>query len=213
MKTTVIKDHFDPIAPKYDNFKNRNHLYYETLKRAIKKEIKNGSLILDIGCGTGEVLFFLKPKNGLGVDISGNMIKLARAKFKKHKNLQFKVFDIEKKPFKNVPFEYILFNDVIEHVINQKKTIKNIALSMNEKSLLILSMANPLWEPLLLIMEKLGLKMPEGPHKRISEHELLDLFSTNNLYVKEKKVYFPHISVPKINTLGLIYVYVVKKNK
>jgi len=33
-------------------------------------------------------------------------------------------------------------------------------------------MANPMWEPLLLLLEKLNLKMPEGPHYRISNSDL-----------------------------------------
>jgi hypothetical protein len=33
-------------------------------------------------------------------------------------------------------------------------------------------MANPLWEPLLMMAEKLRLKMPEGPHKRVLFNDL-----------------------------------------
>jgi hypothetical protein len=33
-------------------------------------------------------------------------------------------------------------------------------------------MANPVWEPVLMIAEKLGLKMPEGPHYRIKYQKL-----------------------------------------
>ena len=34
-------------------------------------------------------------------------------------------------------------------------------------------MANPAWEPFLHLLEKLKLKMAEGPHRRISEKKLL----------------------------------------
>lgn len=206
----LTRKHFNYIAKSYDKFKNRNHLYYKTLKNAIKKEVKkNNPIILDIGCATGSVLYFLNPKKGMGIDISTEMIKIARKKYSFLKNLKFEVFNIEEKAYTKRKFDFILFNDVIEHVQNKKKAIENIAQSMSGKTTLILSMANPMWEPILMFLEKLRLKMPEGPHFRISENDLINLFKKNNLYIKSKKVYFP--TLPFFSNLGLIYVYTVKK--
>ncbi|MBI2029734.1 class I SAM-dependent methyltransferase [Candidatus Gottesmanbacteria bacterium] len=206
----LTKRHFNYIANSYDDFKNRNKLYYKTLKNAVKKEVvRTNSTILDIGCATGSILYFLNAKKGVGIDISGEMIKIARKKYSHLRNLKFEVFNIEKKAYKKNKFDYILFNDVIEHVKNQEKTIKNIADSMSVKTILIFSMANPMWEPILMFLEKLRLKMPEGPHFRISENDLISLFKKNNLDIKSKKVYFP--SLPFLSNFGLIYVYTIKK--
>lgn len=195
-------NHFNNIAEKYDQFKKRNSLYYQTLKNAIRKEITiKKARILDIGCATGSILNFLNPTNGVGIDLSFEMIKIARKKYASNKRLSFAVFDIEKRPYKKSEFDYILFNDVIEHVSNQEQVISNISKSMASDTTLILSMANPLWEPILLLLEKLHFKMPEGPHNRISENELNFFIGQNNLYIVSRKVYF----------LGLIYVYAIKK--
>jgi len=43
---------------------------------------------------------------------------------------------------------------------------------MNNKSKLVITMANPIWETPLMIAEKLKLKMPEGPHKRVAFNDL-----------------------------------------
>lgn len=208
----IPKDHFNSIAHLYDSFKNRNPLYYNTLKKAIKKEITiKRPKILDIGCGTGTILNYLNPVNGVGIDISDNMIELAHSKLHLNSHLIFKVHNIEKSPLKGM-FDYILFNDVIEHVIDKGVTIKNIAKSMNKNTTLILSMANPIWEPLLIIMEKLNLKMPEGPHLRISEKELIFYLNKHHLSIYRKTVYLPKINLPIIENLGLILIYVIKKN-
>ncbi len=199
---SIPKDHFNHIAHSYDEFKKRNSLYYQTLKNAIRNEINiKKPTILDIGCATGSVLSFLNPAKGVGIDISFEMIKIARRKYALNKHLTFATFDIEKRPYQKSKFDYILFNDVIEHVSNQQRVIANIEKTMNSGTTLILSMANPLWEPLLLLLEKLHLKMPEGPHTRISEKEFKILLSKNKLYIESQKVYF----------LGLIYVYSIKK--
>lgn len=204
------KHHFNHIAQLYDEFKNRNSLYYKTLKNAVKNEIRiKKAVILDIGCATGSVLNFLDPGLGVGIDISGEMIKIATKKYAFNKQLRFEVFDIEVKPYRKRRFDYILFNDVIEHVANPKNAIANISKSMGHKTTLVLSMANPFWEPLLMFLEKMHLKMPEGPHYRIPENELNNLLSKNRLYIVSRNVYFP--SLPTFSWLGLIYVYTIKK--
>ena len=43
---------------------------------------------------------------------------------------------------------------------------------MGSKSVFINTMANPSWEPFLVLAEKLRLKMPEGEHKRIKFEDL-----------------------------------------
>lgn len=206
----LAKKHFNYIADSYDDFKNRNKLYYITLKNAVKKEVRKANpTVLDIGCATGSVLYFLNAKKGVGIDISSGMIKIARKKYSLFKNLKFEVFNIEKRAYTNKKFDYILFNDVIEHVQDKEKAIENIAQSMAKKTTLILSMANPMWEPILMLLEKLGLKMPEGPHFRILEKDLIILLKKNNLSIKSKRVYFPKLYFLK--NLGLIYVYAIKK--
>ncbi len=157
------------------------------------------SKILDIGCGTGEILAYFLPRRGLGVDLSEKMIRSAREKYGQNKNLFFKVGDIEKQAIEG-NFDYILLNDVIEHLMDIERAFENISRSMTSQTTLVVSMANPWWEPLLMILEKLHLKMPEGPHKRISEGEFEAILGKNKLGILEKRSYF-----------SLIFVYKIKK--
>lgn len=213
MKNSKIANHFDKVADSYDKFKEKNYLYYDALKIGIKNEIvKPYQKIIDIGCGTGNMIDFLNPRVGVGIDISRKMLKIAKDKYKTNSNYSFKYHDIEKAVI-NEKFDYILFNDVIEHLTDQDSAINNISRSMSKKTILILSMANPLWEPLLIILEKLKLKMPEGPHNRISEKNLFIILRKYRLKVISKKVYFPRIKIPIICNLGLIYVYKICKVK
>jgi len=58
----------------------------------------NGKKILDVGCGLGEFLKYLKMKKKkvdyTGVDICDEMIVRSRARFKKCSDAKFKIFDI-----------------------------------------------------------------------------------------------------------------------
>lgn len=200
---TAVIGHFDAIASSYDLFKKRSAQYYSTLKNAVKNVIINARslTVLDIGCGTGDVLSTIHPKRGIGIDGSTQMILFAKQKYGANRSLSFSVHDIEKAPFPGM-FDYILFTDVIEHLADKERAMKNISASMNKTTTLILTMANPFWEPLLMILEKLHLKMPEGPHQRISESDLLALLRKNSLTIMMKKTYF----------FTLIFLYAIKKH-
>lgn len=206
-----IIDHFDKVAPQYDLYKKRNSLYYNSLKDAVSSFIsKKNPTILDIGCGTGEILHFLYPKHGVGIDSSSKMIKIAQKKFQTTKNLEFQTFDIGKKAYKG-SFDYILLIDVIEHLSSVDVAIKNIQKSMSGKTKLIVAMANTFWEPFLMFMEKLSLKMPEGPHHRLSEKEFIILLKKHHLVINKKKYFLPTIPIPYLQNLALIYVYSIQK--
>ena len=206
-----VSQHFNEIAINYDAYKSPVNLYYAVLKKAVRQQITHTDIrVLDIGCGTGNILDFLRPKSGVGVDISSSMIKIAKRKFASIPMLKFYVHDIEQKSVRG-SFDYILFNDVIEHVINKAATIKNIAASMGKNTVLVLSMANPIWEPVLMLLERLHLKMPEGPHERILESQLISILGKYRLRIISKQIYFPHIRWPFLKDIGLIYVYQIKK--
>jgi hypothetical protein len=63
-------------------------------------------------------------------------------------------------------------SDVIEHLEDPEKNFKEILNLMTPQTKFILTMANPIWEPLLMIWEKMGWKMKEGPHRRITNYQL-----------------------------------------
>lgn len=211
MDNNAVKAHFDIIASSYDKYKTRNKNYYSALKQTVKSLLtgKNRT-VLDIGCGTGDILHFINPSFGIGIDISRKMIKLARNKYKSSNNLIFKVHDIEKKPFKG-KFSFILLLDVIEHLKDKNRALSYISQIMDKDTVLIISMANPFWEPLFLILEKLRLKMPEGPHFRISENEFISILKKQNLHIIKKVVSFPKTDIPVLARLALIYAYKIKK--
>lgn len=169
---TAVEKHFDMIAKNYDSYKIRQKYYYGNLKKLLSSLIPPGSKVLEVGCGTGDLIAALKPKTGFGFDISSGMIEIAK---KKHKNIHFSVAMPKQK------FKYIFMSDVVEHLENPKETFSKISRLMNKDSIFICTMANPLLEPVLMVAEKLKLKMPEGDHKRISYTEIKEILKKSGL--------------------------------
>ena len=163
-----VKEHFDEIASDYDYWKKRNWYYYQNLKKIINEFVPVDKTVLEIGCGTGDILATVEPKYGIGADLSPKMIEIAKSKYNGFTNLKFHVSgEIPKRKF-----DFILMIDVIEHLENRTALFKDLQQYCDLDTKIIILMANPMWEPLLLLLEKLNLKMPEGPHYRISYSEL-----------------------------------------
>lgn len=88
-------------------------------------EILDGTKVLDIGCNSGEFIKYLKEKKGCdvyGVDISAKVIDLCKAKGLE--NVQ--VVDAEKLPFPDSTFDYVTLMEVLEHLHDPVKYLKEI---------------------------------------------------------------------------------------
>lgn len=174
MQKTIVEKHFDRVAKDYDYYKKKNSFYYDNLKKLLKGLIPSNKNVLEIGCGTGDLLNHLKPKYGYGFDISSEMISISKSKFLNSKNLTFSTkFPILKSSIVNLKsLDYIFMSDVIEHLDHPEETFKKVSKMMGKNTKFVITMANPIWEPFLMLAEKLKLKMPEGEHYRIKYKEL-----------------------------------------
>lgn len=89
------------------------------------KPIKNDR-ILEIGCGDGEFTRRLAVNKSLkivGSDITPEVIKRAKSKYTKNKNISFEVENAEKFKSKNDKFDIICGVSILHH-LNWKKTLK-----------------------------------------------------------------------------------------
>lgn len=220
-KKTDIKEHFDEIAEKYDYYKKKNWYYYFQLKDFYRSMIPTGTNVLEIGCGTGDILSSVDPGRGVGIDINPKMIEIAQ---KKHPNLEFMVSETENLKVEE-KFDYIILADMVEHLEDVWIAINEMKKVTTPESRIIISSINPLWSIPLHIAENLKLKMPEWPHNWMSSKVLKPLFILNDFEIIDegyrillpKKI--PILSgltnsifhrLPLIKNLGLVQYVIVK---
>jgi SAM-dependent methyltransferase len=92
-------------------------MIYKQEWKLTKLKLKSNYL-LDVGCGTGDFLKFsnFQTKKALGVDISKFAIKSL-----KNEGMDGVIADIKCLPFKQNTVDYVIYNDVIEHLeINER---------------------------------------------------------------------------------------------
>jgi len=94
----------------------------------MKKLINWGKkdVVLDAGCGSGRFLSLLSPfvKEIHGIDISEEALKIAKTI--KATNVKIEKGSILKIPYKNGVFDKVICIDVIEHIKNDEKALKEI---------------------------------------------------------------------------------------
>lgn len=214
---------FDKLAPERDFWISKNKYYYRQLELLYKRFIPAGKSVLDVGCGTGNLLYSFSPKKGLGVDASFEMIKIA---VKKYPNLQFIVMDAHNLEIKN-KFDYVVLSNLVGYVDDIWRVFRQIQKACNSQTQVVITNYNYLWQPLMAAAEKMRLKMPDRIQNWLPQEFIAHFLYLAGFKVVTKGKYLhmpiniPPISnilnkilanIPLINRLGLIE-YIVAKSE
>lgn len=119
------------------------HLGLRYRARKILKFIGNRKQkILDLGCGPGyySIALVKKGNDVTGIDISEDKINIAKQVAKENKiNVNFLVGDARKIPFKDNTFDLVICSEIIEHVKEDKKVIKEILRILKKRGRFIIT--------------------------------------------------------------------------
>jgi SAM-dependent methyltransferase len=134
--------------------------------------VEPGKRVLNIRCQTGFLLDALRASYGAGVEISPEMVEVARAA-----HPQFKYYEAFPEDF--VPpekFDYILLCDVGD-IADVQKTLLRLQTACERHTRLIIYSYNVLWEPLIRLAQWLHLKIPQTEQNWLSEQDLIGLLA------------------------------------
>lgn len=112
------------------------------------EHLKKTDVVLDLGCGVGQESIKCAPlvKSVIGFDVNVKNIGIAKnmAKDKKLTNIKFLVSSAEKIfPFRSNYFDKILMFDVIEHLKNREKALKEAKRVLKKGGMIFLVTDNP----------------------------------------------------------------------
>ena len=155
-----IEERADKLAASRDQWIKKNSFFYNDDYSYMKFLVGEGARVLELGCGTGRMLNSLKPSHGVGVDLSFNMVSIAQ---KNYPNLEFIQGDLEDKEFISSlqgPFDFIILSDTIGYLDDCENAFFGLHSLCTIDTRLIVSYYSWLWQPILALGEKIGLKMP-----------------------------------------------------
>ncbi|MEL7245145.1 MAG: class I SAM-dependent methyltransferase [Cyanobacteria bacterium J06573_2] len=110
-----IRNDFDCIALNEQQGWNHNSHYHRFLLKQLPLKCK---IILDIGCGTGEFsrLLAKRADKVIAIDLSPNMIEIAKEKSKQYPNIDFQVADVLQWDFPSEEFDAIISIATVHHL-------------------------------------------------------------------------------------------------
>lgn len=176
---------YDELSSARKTWRDKNWYYYHKIERLLTALIPSGRKVLEIGCGTGELLHGVQPANGVGIDFSPKMLDIAAEKFPALRFICNDAEDIELCE----PFDYVILSDLLGEVNDVMQTIHELHKVTDRNSRIIITCYNYLWEPLLQLAEKLGLKTPQEYQNWLSPSDIEQALALNGFETVRRGTY------------------------
>jgi SAM-dependent methyltransferase len=166
------REHQASVAAGRSKWIRRNKYYYACLRRLLRHLVEPGKRVLNIRCQTGFLLDALDPACGVGVEISPEMVEVARAAFPRFQYEE--AFSEDYIPREK--FDYILVCDIGD-TVDVQKTLQRLHAACEPHTRVIIYSYNDLWEPIVRLATSLGLKVPATEQNWLSERDLIGMLT------------------------------------
>ncbi len=127
--------------------------------------------LLDVGCGSGNLLAGINAREIVGIDLSDYLLDQARARLKNQANVKIVKANAETIPFPDKYFDRVVCSEVLEHVKDVPAVLKEIHRVCKPGARLIITLPN---EHLINITKKIvlqfGLKRWIAGHYPMSDN-------------------------------------------
>jgi ubiquinone/menaquinone biosynthesis C-methylase UbiE len=219
-----LKNFYNHLAPKRLKWKKRNRFYHRSLEKYFSFIIPEKSNVIELGCGTGDLLNALRPSRGVGIDFSDQMIQIAKEKYP---HLTFDVQDVHQLNIDET-FDYVVLSDLITTLTDVQQAMMSLQDITTSRSRLVISTYNFVWEPILRLTEFLHLKARQPLQNWLSRGDIKNLLELEDFEIikEERKILLPKkipvlhflfnkilVNLPIINYLGLVMIIVARKRE
>lgn len=148
---------FDQYVPEVDRWRRRHAGYHHAVTSLARFHVPRGARVLEIGCGTGDLLAALEPSEGTGVDLSSAMVQEAA---RRHPSLRFLHMPAERLELSGQKFDYIVLSDLLGYLYDIRRVLDRVAEVSHPATRVVINWYSRLWQPVIHLLEHLGLKVP-----------------------------------------------------
>jgi SAM-dependent methyltransferase len=197
-KKQTIVDFFDRAATTRSKGRRRYRYFYRLMENYLGFYVPEGSSVLVVGCGTGELLDALKPAHGVGIDISPRMIEEAKRNFPQY---EFLTADVEELELSRT-FDVVIFSDVIGYLDDIQTTFDRVRALCRPDTRVMITYFNIFWQFPLLLAERLRLKLRSPYFAWLDPDDIANLLDLAGYDIirKNKKILFP-VWIPLLSWL------------
>lgn len=177
IRKQAVKNQADSNASARESWIRKNAAFYKDDRAYMRFLVPKGLRVLELGCGTGELLDALEPSLGVGVDFSERMLDEAR---RLRPQFTYVLGDIENPQTIAAvegPFDVIVISDVIGFFEDIESTLAGLHALCTRDTRIIIAYYGRWWEPVLKAGSFLRLRMPAGPQNWLSTDDIMALLS------------------------------------
>jgi SAM-dependent methyltransferase len=162
----AVRAFYEPRQAAVERSRERNRYFYGCLTRALRARVTPGQRVLEIGCGSGDLLAALEPSRGVGIDLSTPAIAEARRRYSGGSLhlLQGDGTDPALLAQLEAPFDAIVLVNVVTQLADVQAAFEALAGVCHARTRIFIYSYSRLWQPALWLAESLGLKHG-SPHE------------------------------------------------
>ena len=146
---------FNDYAGLVDYWRARNPGYHQSIASLARFYVPRGARVLEVGCGTGDLLASLEPSEGVGVDLSGAMVELAA---RRHPHLEFRRLAAERLEMPGRQFDYIILSDLVGYLFDIRGALDRLRAVSHPRTRIIINWYSRVWQPVVHLLEALVLQ-------------------------------------------------------
>ncbi len=129
--------------------------------------------VIEVGCGDGELLAMLKPKDRVGVDISGKQVELAR---QNNPNLEFiqqsgEELQMDRK------FDYIILSETVNFAADVQAMFEQLHGVSHSSTRILINFHSALWRPLFFLGTVFGVKAKQPQCNWLTVEDLRNMLN------------------------------------
>ena len=134
--------YWDGVAREHPEGSLLGRHYHRHLQKTLRFQVAPGLRVIELGCGTGDLLAALSPACGVGIDLAPAMIEQARIR---HPDLQFEVADALEYA-SNGKFDVVILSDLVNSLFDVQRGLAVARELCAPGGRIILNFFSHLWE-------------------------------------------------------------------
>jgi len=193
--------HYEEIARTFDAKSGvsgwSSRFYRELLYRTYRLAIPKGSSVIEVGCGSGELLAHFSDCEVTGIDVSSKQIGQARIRVPQGK---FHCMAAERLTLTG-QYDFIIISDAVNLFADVQLVLEQVRQIAKPSTRLILNFHNTLWRPILALAKLMGVATETPSYSWLNRYDLENILWLTNWEVvrKDARILFP-LPVPLIES-------------
>lgn len=181
---------WERIAVKKTKKVHWSSYYHRRLNKTYRFIIPPGSTVLEVGCGRGDLLAFMQPSVGVGIDFSEAMITAAK---ELHPECSFICADAHALPDLGRQFEFIILSDLVNDVWDVQSILIQLQPFCLPETRIVINFYNRLWEFPLKVAQAIHMATPLLDQNWLTQQDMCNLLQLCDFEVvrSSTEVLFP----------------------